>query len=110
MTLDQQRMRRTTVRIAHSWHAAYASALRESDSGELIGRIEYAIRAIERRSSEWEADPGSPAELKAIQQCISALKRLMNRERARGHGVSESVSVVQTPTRSSAPRMSEAAY
>src|SRR5215469_5626268 len=103
-------MRRTTVRIAHSWHAAYASALRESDSGELIGRIEYAIRAIERRSSEWEADPGSPAELKAIQQCISALKRLMMREQTRGHRVFASVGEVATPPRSSSPRMSEAAY
>jgi hypothetical protein len=110
VTLDQQRIRRTTVRIAHSWHAAYASALKESDPGELIGRIEYAIRAIERRSSEWEADPGSPAELKAIQQCISALKRLIKREQTRGPGVFASVSEAQTPPRFSSPRVSEAAY
>jgi hypothetical protein len=111
VTLDQQEKWRTAVRIAHSWHAAYESALKESDPGELIGRIEYAISAIERRSSEWEADPGSPAELKAIQQCISALKRLMKREQTRRHGaVFANVSEVQTPPRSASPRMSEAAY
>jgi len=73
--------RRSTVRVPHSWHQAYMSALRESDSGELIGRIEYSVSAIERRYSEWETDPGSPAELAAIRKCISALTRLMKRER-----------------------------
>jgi hypothetical protein len=111
VTLGQQKMWRTTVRIVHSWHAAYESALKESDPGELIGRLEYAISAIERRSSEWEANPGSPAELKAIQQCISALKRLMKREQARRHGaVFANVSEAQAPPCSASPRMSEAAY
>ena len=85
MILDKLRTRRSTVRVSHSWHQAYASALRESDPGELIGRIEYAISAIERRYSEWEADPGSPAELTAIQKCISALTLLMKREQLRSH-------------------------
>jgi hypothetical protein len=59
--------------------------MRESDPDELIGRIEYAISAIERRYSEWEADPGSPAELKAIQKCITALRRLMKQEQLGRH-------------------------
>ena len=83
MVLEKQRIRRTTVRMAHSWQAAYSLALRESDPSELDGRIEYAIGAIERRYSEWDTDPGSPAELKAIQKCISALKRLMKQEQTR---------------------------
>jgi hypothetical protein len=64
-------------RVPHSWREAYASALRESDPSKLIGRIEYAITAIERRHSEWGTEPGTPAELTAIQTCISALVRLM---------------------------------
>ena len=83
---ENEGIRPATVRIPHSWQAAYAFALRESDSGELMGRIEYAIRAIERRNSEWKTDPGSAAELKAIQSCISILQRLMKREQIRRRG------------------------
>jgi hypothetical protein len=83
MTFEKLRIGRSTVRVPHSWHQAYASALRESGPDELIGRIEYAISAIERRYSEWRTDPGSPAELAAIQKCISTLSRLMKQERLR---------------------------
>lgn len=86
ITFENLRVRRSTVGVPHFWHEAYASALSESDSGELIGRIEYAISAIERRFSEWGTHPGSPAELKAIQKCTSALKRLMKPEQLRRHG------------------------
>src|SRR5215471_3902483 len=86
MILENRSIRRSTVRIPHTWHAAYASAMRESDPDEVIGRIEYAISAIERRYSEWDADPGSPAELTVIQKCICALKRVMKREQLRRHG------------------------
>ena len=57
-----------------SWHQAYESALR-SGPDEVLGRVEYALNAIERRCSEWETYPGSPAEMKAIQSCIAALHR-----------------------------------
>src|SRR5271169_2352634 len=73
-------------RVPHSWREAYASALRESDPNKLIGRIEYAITAIERRYSEWGTDPGTPAELTAIQTCISALMRLMKQKQLGKHG------------------------
>lgn len=86
MTFEKLRIQRNSVRVGHSWHQAYGLALRESDPGELIGRIEYAINAIERRYSEWGTDPGSPAELKAIKKCISALRRLLKREHLRKHG------------------------
>lgn len=69
-----------TVRPPHSWHEAYASALRESDPDKFIGRVEYAISTIERRYSEWETDPGTPAELTALQKCISALVRRMKQQ------------------------------
>jgi hypothetical protein len=72
-------------RVPHSWREAYASALRESDPSKLIGRIEYAITAIERRHSEWGTDPGTPAELTAIQACISALMRLMKQKQLGKH-------------------------
>lgn len=85
MTIGKLTTRRSTVRVPHSWHQAYMSALRESDSGELIGRIEYALSAIERRYSEWGTNPGSPAELAAIRKCISALTHLMKREWLRVH-------------------------
>lgn len=66
-----------SVRVPHSWHEAYASAFTESDPSKLNGRIEYALNAIERRYSEWGSDPGTPAELTAIQKCICTLRRLM---------------------------------
>lgn len=85
-TIEKELVRPITVRTAHSWQTAYLLALKESDPGELLGRIRYAISAIERRYSEWEAAPGSTAELEAIQKCISDLKRLMKREQTRRHG------------------------
>ena len=93
MIIGKLTARRSTVRVAHSWHQAYISALRESDSGELIDRVEYAISAIERRYSEWETDPGSPAELAAIRKCIAILAQLMKRERLR---VNDTVSTPST--------------
>ena len=68
-------------RVPHSWREAYELALIESDPSKLIGRIEYALNALERRYSEWGTDPGTPAELTAIQKCISALDRLMKQNR-----------------------------
>jgi hypothetical protein len=73
-------------RVPHSWREAYASALRESDPIQLIGRIEYAITAIERRYSEWGTEPGTAAELTAIQTCISALERLTKQKQLGKHG------------------------
>ena len=73
-------------RVPHTWREAYASALRESDPSKLIGHIEYAITAIERRYSEWGTEPGTPAELTAIQTCISALVRLMKQKQLGKHG------------------------
>jgi hypothetical protein len=64
-------------RVPHSWREAYEAALLESDPCKLIGRIEYALNALERRHADWGTDPGTPAELSAIQKCISALQRLM---------------------------------
>lgn len=67
-------------RVPHFWREAYELALTESDPTKLIGRIEYALNALERRYSDWATDPGTPAELSAIQNCISALHRLMRQE------------------------------
>jgi hypothetical protein len=71
-------------RVTHSWLEAYESALKESDPNKLIGRIEYALNALERRYADWMIDPGTPAELTAIQKCISALQRLLRQEQP-GH-------------------------
>jgi hypothetical protein len=68
-------------RVPHSWREAYELALMESDPIKVIGRIEYAMYALERRYSEWTRDPGTPAELAAIEKCISALARLMKQNR-----------------------------
>ena len=67
-------------RVPHSWREAYELALTESDPSRLLGRIEYALNALERRCSEWETDPGTPAEVMAIRRCISSLKRLLKQE------------------------------
>src|SRR5205814_10436114 len=88
MTVEKLGTRRTTVRVLHSWHEAYASAMTQPDPRKLIACVEYAIRAIERRYSEWGTHPGTPAELAAIQKCISALDRLMKQKR---HGRHEAV-------------------
>jgi hypothetical protein len=69
-------------RIRHSWREAFLSALDESDPDELPGRIEYAIITLERRHAEWGSDPGTSAELNAIQKALSTLGRLMNEELA----------------------------
>ena len=63
--------------VRHSWREACASALGEADPNKVPGRIEYAINALERRYVEWASDPGTPAELKAIQKAIFSLERLM---------------------------------
>ena len=73
-----------SVRVPHSWYAAYASVLRESDPTKLIGRIEYAINAIERRYSEWETYPGTLAELTAIRKCIRTLERRTRQKQLAG--------------------------
>ena len=73
-------------RVPHSWREAYELALIESDPVEAIGRMEYAMYALERRYSEWRTDPGTPAELAAIRTCISALVRLMKQNPLRTHG------------------------
>lgn len=65
-------------RLRHSWREAFLSALDESDPHELPGRIEYAIITLERRYAEWGSDPGTSAELNAIQEALAALGRLMN--------------------------------
>jgi len=67
-------------RVPHSWREAYEAALIESDPTKLIGRIEYALNVLERRYSDWNVYPGTPAELAAIQNCISALLRLIGKE------------------------------
>jgi hypothetical protein len=69
-------------RIRHSWRKAFLSALDESNPDELPGRIEYAITTLERRYAEWGSDPGTSAELNAIQEALSALGRLMHEELA----------------------------
>ena len=57
----------------------------QTDPSKLIGCVEYAITAIERRYSEWGTNPGTEAELAAIHKCISALNRLMKQERPGRH-------------------------
>ena len=74
-------------RVPHSWRQAYELALIESDPNKLVGRVEYALQALERRYSEWGTNPGTPAELTAIQQCISALERLMKQKQLARHSV-----------------------
>ena len=58
-----------------SWREACDSALGESDPQRLLGCIEYAITALERRYAQWESDPGTSAELIAIQEAILTLER-----------------------------------
>ena len=64
----------------------------ESDPIKVIGRIEYAMYALERRYSEWATDPGTPAELAAIQKCISALVRLTKQNQLGAGGANPSTS------------------
>lgn len=72
-------------RARHSWREHWASALAESDPRKVLGRIENAITALERRYAEWESDPGTPAELTGLQKAIFSLERLMRQELER-HG------------------------
>jgi len=110
MIFENRSLRRSTVRVPHTWHAAYALAMRESDPDKLIGRIEYAICAIERRYSEWADDPGSPAELTAIQKCISTLKRIMKQEQHRLHGATLQRFEEKSTHLIASPQVADAAY
>jgi len=75
-----------------SWREAYELALIESDPIKVIGRIEYAMYALERRYSGWGTAPGTPAELAAIQKCISSLARLLKQNRLGTDGANLSTS------------------
>ena len=90
-------------RVPHSWLEAYELALIESNPKELIGRIEYALNALERRYSEWGTHPGTPAELAAIQKCISALDRLMKQKQLGRPGAV--LSIAKGPSRQLASRL-----
>lgn len=81
-------------RVPHYWRQAYELAMIESDPNRLIGRIEYALNALERRYAEWGTDPGTPAELTAIRNCISTLIRLMKQTQLRPSAV---LSVAKAP-------------
>lgn len=96
-TFGNQGAKRNTVCVSHAWHDAYVSALSESDPDRLIGRIEYAIIAIERRYAQWGTDPGTPAERKAVQKCISTLKRLMRQEQVRRDDTILSTAFTEAP-------------
>lgn len=85
-------------RVPHSWREAYELALIESDPSRLLGRIEYALNALERRCSEWATDPGTPAEEMAIEKCIASLKRLVKHAQLGGHNAV--VSIAKAPSRS----------
>jgi len=87
-------------RVPHCWREAYELALIESDPNKLIGRIEYALNALERRYSEWGTHPVTPAELAAIQKSISALERLMKQKQFGRH--SAVLLTAKAPSRQSA--------
>src|SRR5260370_29366630 len=65
-------------RVRHCWREACAKALGEAHPARALGRIERTITALERRYAEWGSHPGTPAELTAIQNALSALQRMMN--------------------------------
>ena len=67
-------------RVNHCWRDACAAALAESDPENVVGRLQYAITALERRYAEWGSDPGTPAELNAIRQAVFALERRMKKK------------------------------
>lgn len=87
-------------RVPHSWLQAYQAALIESDPNKLIGRVEYAMNMLERRYANWGIDPGTPAELLAIQKCIGALQRLMRQENVERD--TTAFSIKKAPSRQSA--------
>jgi hypothetical protein len=65
-------------RVRHSWREACASALKESDTTQLLSRIDDVITALERRYAEWGIAPGTPAELNAIRKSLANIERLMS--------------------------------
>jgi hypothetical protein len=88
--------------VRHFWQADCA-ALGKSDPVWLLGRIESRIAALERRYSQWGSDPGTPAELRAIQSALSALQRLMNETLARYEEASQRIVGAQLTHRPSLP-------
>ena len=88
MTVEKVGTRRTTVRVLHSWHEAFASAMTQSDPRKLIGCVEDAIRALERRYSEWGTHAGTLTELAAIHA---------GKGRFRGHADREEIYAADLP-------------
>jgi hypothetical protein len=84
-------------RVRHSWREACVAALEETDVRKLGGRIEYAITALERRYAEWGEDPGTPAELKAIQKTIVALERRLEEKIRSAINAASTTGTADTP-------------
>jgi len=85
-------------RASHSWQEACSLALAESDPYKFLGRLEYAVSTLERRYAEWQENPGSPAELTAIEKTILDLDRHLQ-EKVVGRAVRAHAASASAPPR-----------
>ncbi len=66
-----------------SWQELYLGAILESDNSQMLGRIDFACRAIKARLHELSQDHlGSPEERQSLVNAIAALD-VLRAERVR---------------------------
>ena len=59
----------------YQWQLAYDGARMESDPDKVPLMLELAVVALERRSAGWDNDPGTKAEVRAVLESISTLRK-----------------------------------
>ena len=59
----------------YQWQHAYNAARMESNPDKLLPLLGCAVMALERRSAEWDNEPGTKAEVRAVLESISTLRQ-----------------------------------
>ena len=75
----------------HQWQLAYNAVRMESDSAKVFPLLWCAVMALERRSAEWDTEPGTKDEVSAVLESISTLRERLAWYRDFGKGSLENV-------------------
>ena len=64
----------------YQWQPVCDAACKESDPKKLLPMLERAVVRLERRRAEWDNDPGTKAEVRAVLESISTLRERLARD------------------------------
>jgi hypothetical protein len=62
----------------YPWQSAYNAVCTESDPDNVPALLELAVVALERRSAQWDDEPGTEAEVRALLESISTLRKRLS--------------------------------